>query len=129
MIAALPDFLLYLITSIAVLLASLAIYTLVLPMREWALIRAGNAAAALTIGGALLGFALPLAESIRRSSSLLDMLAWAVITVLVQLLGFGAVRLWRRDAAAAIEAGDMAEAILLAAASVSLGLINAACLS
>jgi putative membrane protein len=129
MIAALPNFLLYLVASILVLLASLAIYTLVLPMREWALIRAGNAAASLTIGGALLGFALPLAESIRRSSSLLDMLAWAIITVVVQLLGFGAVRLWRRDAAAAITAGDMAEAILLAAASVSLGLINAACLS
>ena len=129
MSAALPAFLAYLVTAIAVLLASLAAYTLVLPMREWALIRAGNAAAALTVGGALVGFALPLAESIRRSSSLPDMLAWAVVTVAVQLLGFAAVRLWRRDAAAAITAGDMAEAILLAAASVSLGLVNAACLS
>lgn len=129
MISALPNFLLYFATSIVVLLGSLAIYTLVLPMREWQLIRAGNAAAALTLGGALVGFALPLAESIRRSNSLTDMLAWAAVTLLVQLLGFGAVRLWRRDAAAAITAGDMAEATLLAAASVALGLINAACLS
>jgi putative membrane protein len=98
-------------------------------MQEWALIRSGNRAAALTTGGALIGFALPLAESIRRSSDLMDMLAWAAVTVLVQLLGFGAMRLWRRDAGAAISAGDMAEAIVLASASVSLGLINAACLS
>ena len=129
MIAGLSNFLLYFATSVVVLLGSLAIYTLVLPMREWALIRAGNAAAALTLGGALIGFALPLAESIRRSDGLLDMLAWASVSLLVQLLGFGAMRLWRRDAAAAIMAGDMAEAIVLAAASVSLGLINAACQS
>jgi putative membrane protein len=129
MIAALPNFLLYISVSIAVLLGSLAIYTLLTPMQEWALIRSGNKAAALTTGGALIGFALPLAESIRRSSDLLDMLAWAAVTVLVQLLGFGAMRLWRRDAGAAITAGDMAEAIVLASASVSLGLINAACLS
>jgi hypothetical protein len=46
MIAALPNFLLCPVTSIAVLLASLAIYTLVLPMREWALTRAGITIAA-----------------------------------------------------------------------------------
>jgi uncharacterized membrane protein YjfL (UPF0719 family) len=39
------------------------------------------------------------------------------------------MRLLRRDAVAAIERGDMAEAVLLAAGSVALGLINAACLS
>lgn len=129
MIAALPNFLMYFATALALLLASLAAYTLILPMREWDLIRSGNAAAALTIGAALIGFALPLAESIRGSRDLLDMIAWAAISLAVQLLGFGAVRLWRRDAAAAIEKGDMAEAILLASASVALGLINAACLT
>jgi putative membrane protein len=129
MIAAIGDFLLYLGTGLLVLAGSLAIYTRVLPMREWELIRAGNTAAALTIGGALVGFALPLAESIRQSSDLVNMAGWAAVTVGVQLLGFGAVRLWRRDAPAAIERGDMAEAVLLAAISVSLGLVNAACLS
>jgi putative membrane protein len=129
MIAALPDFLVYLLTGVLMLLASTAIYSLVLPIEEWKLIRAGNAAAALTIGGALIGFALPLSESIRRSSGLLDMAVWAAITVAVQLIGFAAMRLWRKDAAAAIAAGDMAEAIVLASASVSLGLVNAACLS
>jgi putative membrane protein len=129
MIAALPNFLAYFVTSVILLFGSLAAYTLILPLREWDLIRAGNSAAALTIGGALIGFALPLAESIRQSRDLLDMTAWAAVTLAVQLLGFGAVRLWRRDAAVAIERGDMAEAILLAAASVALGLINAACLT
>jgi putative membrane protein len=51
------------------------------------------------------------------------------VALLVQLLAFGGMRLARRDAAAAIEQGDMAEAVFLAAASVALGVINAACLS
>lgn len=129
MIAALPNFLLYLATCLALLAGFLAIYTLVLPMREWALIREGNAAASLTLGAAMIGFALPLAETARHADTIFDMLAWAAVGLLVQLLGFGAVRLWRRDAAAAITQGDMAEAILLASASIALGLLNAACLS
>jgi putative membrane protein len=129
MISALPSFLAYLATALLLLAGFLTLYSIALPMREWALIRAGNQAASLTLGGALIGFTLPLAESIRDSSSLIDMIMWAVIALVVQLLGFGAVRLWRRDAAAAIEAGDMAEAIILAAASIALGLINAACLT
>lgn len=129
MIAALPDFLIYLSMAVLILLASTAVYSLVLPIKEWNLIRAGNAAAALTIGGTLIGFALPLSESIRRSNGLVDMAVWAAITVAVQLIGFAAMRLWRKDASTAIAAGDMAEAIVLASASVSLGLVNAACLS
>jgi len=39
------------------------------------------------------------------------------------------LRLWRKDAAAAIERGDMAEAIVLAGFSVALGMLNAAALS
>jgi putative membrane protein len=129
MIAALINFLVYFVTATVLLLASVALYTLILPMKEWDLIKAGNSAAALTVAGATIGFALPLAESIREANNLADMIAWAAIGLAVQLLGFGAVRLWRRDAAAAIENGDMAEAILLAAASIALGLINAACLT
>ena len=128
MIAAIANFLVYFVTATVLLLASLALYTMILPMKEWDLIKSGNSAAALTVAGATIGFALPLAESIRQSNSLTNMITWAAISLIVQLLGFGAVRLWRQDAVAAIENGDMAEAILLTAASVSLGLINAACL-
>ena len=57
------------------------------------------------------------------------MAVWAVISLLLQLLCFAALRLWRRDAAVALARGDMAEATLLAAGSVALGLLNAACLT
>jgi len=129
MIDNIVNFATYLVSALVLLGGFLGLYTLILPMREWAWIKQGNVAAALVLGGALVGFSLPLAEAIRQTNSFAQMVVWSAIALAVQLLGFGVMRLLRRDAVAAIERGDLAEAILLAAASVSLGLINAACLS
>jgi len=115
--------------ALALLAAFLAAYTLLLPLKEWALIRQGNTASALVLAGPVVGFCLPLAEAIRQSNGLSDMIVWAGISLAGQLLAFGVLRLWRKDAAAAIERGDMAEAITLATFSVVLGMLNAACLS
>jgi putative membrane protein len=129
MIAPITNFLLYLGSALLLVGAFLGLYTLILPMREWELIKQGNKAAALVVGGALVGFSLPLAEAIKRTDTLPQMIVWSAIALVVQLLGFGVLRVLRKDAAAAIEKGDMAEAIILAATSLSLGLISAACLS
>jgi putative membrane protein len=128
-LANLPYFLLYFGTSVVLLVTFLTVYTRVLPLHEWRLIREGNAAVALVLGGAMLGFAVPLATAIVRSGNLADMAVWAVVSLLLQLACFGALRIWRRDASVALARGDMAEATLLAAGSVALGLINAACLT
>ena len=53
----------------------------------------------------------------------------AAIALAVQLLCFTAMRLIRRDARDALAKGDMAEAIVLASASVVMGILTAACLS
>jgi putative membrane protein len=129
MAASIANFLVYLVSALILLGAFLGLYTLILPMREWALIRQGNVAAAVVVGGAMVGFSLPLSEAIKRTETLPQMIAWAAVALAVQLIGFGALRLIRKDAAQAIEKGDMAEAVLLAAANLSLGLITAACLS
>jgi putative membrane protein len=129
MLHGLPAFLESFAASMVLFGAFLALYTLVLPMKEWHLIRQGNTAAAVLVGGAMIGFSLPLAEAVRQSAGFSDMVIWSGVALLVQLLAFGGMRLARRDAAAAIEQGDMAEAVFLAAASVALGVINAACLS
>ena len=57
------------------------------------------------------------------------MALWARVSFLVQLGAFAAMHLLRRDVAASIGRGDMAEAIVLAAGSVVLGLLNAACMT
>ena len=128
-LANLPNFLLYFGASVGLFAAFLTAYTFVLPLHEWALIRQGNTAVALTLGGAMLGFAMPLAMAVVRSDGLADMAVWGVVALLLQLLCFGALRLLRQDASTALARGDMAEAILVAAGSVALGMLNAACLT
>jgi len=129
MLAPIINFCLYLVSALVLVGAFLGLYTLILPMREWELIKQGNIAAALVVGGALVGFSLPLSEAIKRTESFPQMIVWSAIALVVQLAGFGVLRVVRKDAAAAIEKGDVAEAIMLAASSIALGLISAACLS
>ncbi len=129
MLDSLIAFVTYFGTAVLLLGAFLALYTLVTPVRDWELIRAGNAAAALALGGAVLGFCLPLGMAIARSHSLSDMVLWAAIALVVQLISYVVVRFLRRHEHGGLESGDMAEAILLASGSVGLGILNAACLT
>lgn len=127
--AALAAFLFYFAGSLILLGLFLFLHAKLMPVREWELIRAGNTAAALSLAGAAGGFALPLASAIIHSAGFADMVLWAVISGVVQFLGFAALRLLRRDVGAALARGDMAEAIVLAAGGLILGTLNAACLS
>ena len=129
MLGSLTAFLSSFMLSLALLAGCVAAYTRLLPIEEWRLVREGNLAAAILLGGSLIGFALPLAEAVRQSSRLSEMLVWSVVSLFVQLLAFGILRAVRPDAAAAIERGDVAEAVLLAAGGIALGMLNAACLS
>ena len=122
-------FLLYFVTSVILLVAFLAAYTLITHIHEWRLIRSGNTAVATALGGAMIGFALPLASAIVHSQSLTDSIITAAIALVVQLLCFAAMRLLRRDARLALAQGDMAEGVFLASTSLVLGILNAACLS
>ena len=128
-LANLPNFLVYFGASVVLLAAFLAAYTLIIPIHEWKQVRESNTAVALSLAGATLGFALPLASAIVHSGNLADMVVWAAVALILQLLCFGAMRLLRRNVSAALAQGDMAEAITLATGSVVLGLINAACLT
>jgi putative membrane protein len=96
------------------------------PHPEIRLIREGNAAAAASLGGALIGFALPLASAVENSVSLLDMLLWAAVALVVQLLAYAIARLLVRDIASQIEAGRVSAGVLLGALAIAIGLLNAA---
>jgi putative membrane protein len=101
------------------------------PHSELALIRAGNAAAATALGGAMLGFAIPIAASVAHSANLLDAAVWSLVALIAQLAAFfAATMLFGKGWRVAIEdRQEMAPAVLKAALSVSVGLINAACLA
>jgi putative membrane protein len=128
-IAGFPDFLLYFVLSLALLALFVAIYARVTPYREIALIREGNVAASISLSGAVIGFVLPLASAIAHSVSPLDMVAWGVIALVVQLVVYAVTSRLVPRFQQAIEAGHAAPATLLAALSVSAGILNAASMS
>jgi putative membrane protein len=125
----LPSFLAYFGSALALTLVFLAVYTFITPVKEWTEIRNGNAAAAVSVSGALLGFALALASVITNSRSLIDMTAWGGVALVAQLVAFGAVRLAKPDLVVRIADRSMSHAILLAAVSVAVGILNAACMT
>lgn len=118
-------FISYLATAVALLAAFIVIYVWVTPYREFQLIGENNQAAAVTLSGAVIGFTFPLLSSIYYTRSISEMILWAAITCLVQMGVFLALRRY----AAKIESGNTAAATLLAAMSVSVGMINALCIS
>lgn len=101
----------------------------VTPHHEVTLIKAGNTAAAVSLGGAVLGFTLPLASAIVHSVSLLDMAVWSAVAVGVQLALFLIATVVLRTLSRHIEDGNLAAGITLATASITIGLLNAACMT
>jgi len=101
----------------------------VTPYDELALIRDGNVAAAISLGGALLGFVLPLASAIAHSVGPVDMVVWSVIALLVQVVVYFLVARLVPHFAQAIRAGRIAGATLLAVLAVATGILNAACMT
>lgn len=107
-----------------------ALYQISTPHKEGALIRAGNSAAAVALGGALLGYVIPLASALTQTGSLLEFVAWAALAGLIQITAFALVRrLVLPDISARIERGEVAAALYLMSISVSVGVLNAACMT
>ena len=121
--------LLYFALSIVLIALFIAIYTAITPYREMALIREGNQAAAVSLGGALLGFSLPLAQAVAQSGALNDMLTWSAVALVAQLAAYGVTRLLLPHLPADVKEGKLAPAIFLAAISIAIGVLNAAAMA
>ena len=127
-INALPAFASFFATAIGLLGGFLALYVLVTPYNELALIRSGNTAAAVSLGGALLGFAMPIAVSVAVSHNLYAMIGWGVVAGGVQLLTYVAARLALPRINQNIQEGKLASGIFLASLSLGTGILNAGCI-
>jgi putative membrane protein len=122
----LPMLLLQFVLVLALLVAGIFIYMAITPFHERELLRNGNPAAATVLGGALVALAIPLAALLATTGALLDILVWGVVAVLLQLLTVTIVSHLFRGIRTMIEEGQVAAAILLVAAQLSIGLLNAA---
>jgi putative membrane protein len=127
--SAFPNFLRYIVVSFALAGLFLWIYVLITPWREFALIRGGNTSAAVALIGALLGFCLPLANTIAHSVSLTDLVLWSLVALVVQVGVHVAMRLLLPHLQKSIEANELAAGVMAGGFSVCFGLINAACLT
>ena len=128
-LAMLPNFLSYLSAAIVLLGAFVAIYLYVTPYDEIKLIRENKVAASISLSGAILGFAMPIANVIAHSDTLLDLTVWGVIAGLVQLAAWGVARVALPTLKEDIAANRIAPAVFVAALSLTIGLINAACMT
>ena len=125
-LSGLPAFAAWLGLSLGLLVAFVGLYVTVTPPSEIRLIRQGNVSAALCLGGAMLGFALPLASAMVHGSNLVDFLIWGLIAAVVQVLSYVASRLIFRRMAADIVEDHVATAVITAAIALTVGVLNAA---
>jgi len=115
--------------TVAILFAAAALYVMLTPHKEITLIREGNTAAAVSLSGVLIGLAIPLAVSLKASTTLVDLALWGVATMLVQLFIFRLVDLVLRGLPRRIQEGEMSAAAMLVGAKVATALILAAAVS
>ena len=105
-------------------------YTRLTPHREFDLIvRADNAAAAVALGGALVGFAIALAGAIHVAGSIAEFILWGLVAFAAQLLAYWLAAYGHPRLSQAIVEQHLAAAVWTAAASIAAGLLTAACMS
>lgn len=123
------QYLAYMAVAIGLFGMGIAIYLRVTPYHEIGLIRAGNATAAWSLGGVMIGLALPMASAMAHSISLADMALWSAVALVFQLLAFFAASFALKDIRAGIEADRKAYGVALGALSVAVGILNAGALT
>lgn len=130
-IAGLGNFALYFAVSILLLFVFKIVYAFVTPHDEWALVKVHkNQAAAIGFGGAIIGFSIALAGAVANSEFLVDFVVWGVVAIIAQSVAFALLRLtFMPKIAERIDKNEVSAGTILAAVSVSVGLLNAACMS
>ncbi|MBI2240065.1 MAG: DUF350 domain-containing protein [Magnetospirillum gryphiswaldense] len=119
----------YLGLAVLILTAVVSAYVLLTPYHEVRLIRAGNRAAACSLGGTVIGLALAVGSAVAHSLSLLDMAVWSVLAGVTQMVVYMAVARLLPGLKTRIVEDDLAHGLFLGAVSIAVGLLNAAALT
>lgn len=130
-LAGLGAFLLYFSLSLAFLLLFKFVYVRFTPHDEWKLVKEDkNVAAAIGLSGSILGYAIAISGAASNSVNLVDFALWGIVALIAQLIAFAILRFgFMPKIVERIEAGEIPAGILMAAVSVSVGLLNAACMT
>jgi putative membrane protein len=125
-VAGFPILILHSSVTIAMLVAGVLIYMWITPWDELKLIRAGNTAAAVSMGGAVIGLALPLAFAMSASVSVYEILIWGPVTLALQIFAYRIADVVLKDLPKRIDDGEMGAAVLLVSIKLAAAAINAA---
>lgn len=125
----LPVLLGQLAVTLALLVAGVAVYTRITPYDERRLVGDGNAAGGLTLAGAIVALAIPLAATLATSTVILDIVLWGVVALILQLVAFAVATLLIPNLRGQIEAGNVASATALVGVQIGVALINAAAMA
>jgi putative membrane protein len=128
-VPAILNYLLHLFTAVALVLVFFVAYVRVTPFDEVLLIRQGNRAAALSLGGTLVGFSVTIASSLMHTVDYYQFAGWAFGAMVVQVLVFAVTTHLLKMSKDQIEADNRAFGGLLGAISLSIGIVNAGCIS
>ncbi len=129
MLSAIVGYATHVIAAAILLGVFIFIYTRITPFDEIALIHAGEVSAALSLGGAVVGFSLTLGASIVYNASLFGVIGWAVVAMVAQVVVYAVASRLMHTVKTEIERGNTAMGGFIGALSLSAGVINAACLS
>ena len=131
LLTAVMNFGLYFSLSIIFLVIFKFAYTFVTPHDEWKLIKEEKStSAAIGFGGAILGFALALASAATNSVSIVDFATWGLIALVAQCVAFAIVRFgFMPKIVQRIEDNEISAGVMLGVINVSIGILNAACMS
>ena len=121
-----PVTLLHAGVTLVMLVLGTALYALMTPHKEITLIREGNSAAALSLGGVMVGLAIPLAISLTASTSVVEIMIWGAATIAVQLLVFRVTDMVLKGLPERIQDGEISAAALLVGAKLATALVLAA---
>lgn len=119
---ALGNFLLYTFSSLVLLGVFGKIYQWLTPYHEGDSIKEGKLAPAIALGGALMGFTIPMLSVSRYGVNYIDFLIWAGIAGTLQIIVFKALY-WLIPMQ--IEEDNRAIAVIYAVLAICVGLINA----
>ncbi|AAO10560.1 DUF350 domain-containing protein [Vibrio vulnificus] len=131
LLAGFTNFLLYFSLSIAFVLAFKFIYVRLTPYDEWKLIKEhSNTAAAIALSGAFLGYCIAISGAAKNAISLVDFAVWGVVAMCAQVIAFAIVRfVLVPRITERIERDEIPAGIISATVSISVGVLNAACMS
>jgi putative membrane protein len=128
-VPAILNYLIHLSLAALLLAVFFKAYTSWTPFNEVLLIRQGNLAAALSLGGALIGFSITIGSALMHTTDYREFVSWAAGAMVVQMLAYAITTRLLNMAKDQIEGNNVAFGGLLGAIAISIGVINGACIS